>query len=320
MAEALPDASNGPVWSKIENWPGDVSPYGESVPLRFAGALHALVRSGQSVDLSNVYPPHSDQVSDDHLFDILVKAVDDHSDFILQHLESAPQTNEVRRASMLFPGFQLIAEKTGIKEFVTSELGASAGLNLFWDHYRYQYGSKSWGSDDAPLTLSPDYKGSLPEFTDLSVVERAGCDLNPIDVHDRNEKEKLLSYLWPDQFERIKNTSLAIDFVSGEQDRVEKSDAIKWLERRLKRQYQNIVHVIYHTIAWQYFPESAQQRGEQLLHEAGSRASKDAPLAWLRLEADRKTPGAALTLTLWPTGETVDIARGDFHGRWINFN
>jgi len=320
LAERLPTSSEGPVWAKIENWPGDVSPYGASIPLRFAGALHALVRSGQAADLAKVYPPHSDKVSDEQLLSVLMQTVAQQSDFILQHLESAPQTNEVRRASMLLPGFQMIAGQTGISEFVTSELGASAGLNLFWDHYRYEYGSHVWGEVDAPIILSPAVKGELPEFTELSVTQRAGCDLNPIDVHDHKEKGKLLSYLWPDQFERIEKTSHAIDFVSHQQERLEKSDAIKWLETRLQTQHQNAVHVVYHTIAWQYFPDEAQQRGEKLLEEAGSRATKDAPLAWLRLEADKKTPGAALTLTLWPTGETQEIARGDFHGRWIKFN
>ena len=56
------------------------------------------------------------------------------------------------------------------------------------------------------------------------------------------------------------------------------------------------------------------------MQEAGRRATRQAPLAWLRFEMDgQKKPGAALTLTLWPAGEEILLARADFHGRWIDW-
>ncbi len=30
-------------------------------------------------------------------------------------------------------------------------------------------------------------------------------------------------------------------------------------------------------------------------------------------------PGAAITLTLWPEGETRLLGRCDFHGRWVTW-
>ena len=53
--------------------------------------------------------------------------------------------------------------------------------------------------------------------------------------------------------------------------------------------------------------------------DAGSRAMMDAPLARLQLEADGEPEGAAILLTLWPTGETREIGRADFHGRWVKW-
>ncbi|MFT6537468.1 MAG: hypothetical protein ACJAQU_002380 [Loktanella salsilacus] len=38
------------------------------------------------------------------------------------------------------------------------------------------------------------------------------------------------------------------------------------------------------------------------------------------MEADgTDAPGAALTLRLWPGNVTVQLARIDFHGRWIDW-
>ena len=48
--------SEGAVAEHVLNWPGDPSVSADSVPLRFAGALHALRL--QELAFSRVYPPH----------------------------------------------------------------------------------------------------------------------------------------------------------------------------------------------------------------------------------------------------------------------
>ncbi|MBL4870171.1 MAG: DUF2332 family protein, partial [Robiginitomaculum sp.] len=37
-------------------------------------------------------------------------------------------------------------------------------------------------------------------------------------------------------------------------------------------------------------------------------------------EADGQEPGGALTLTMWPGGETKVLARADYHGRWVKWH
>jgi hypothetical protein len=56
-----------------------------------------------------------------------------------------------------------------------------------------------------------------------------------------------------------------------------------------------------------------------LIAEAGARATADAPLARLQLEAGGKPDGASLTLQIWPTGEKQEIGCADFHGRWVDW-
>jgi hypothetical protein len=46
-------------------WQGDPTGTGDALALRFAGSLHAVVRSGQDSDLAAAYPPNN--TSDENL-------------------------------------------------------------------------------------------------------------------------------------------------------------------------------------------------------------------------------------------------------------
>ena len=316
MAERL--SAKDEIGERVLGWPGDATASGDSVPLRLAGALNALVIEGKSPELGSIYPPHHEQVVDDNLWDALENALVEHQDFIGERLNSAPQTNEVRRASILVPGFWRVSRKSALP-LVLSELGASAGLNLNFDRFHYQWGDVSWGDPASKVRLSARWKGLPVEPLPVEIRSRAGCDLNPLDPSNSAEMRRLLSYIWPDQLDRVNLTRAAIDIAAQSGSRVDKMDAIEWLRMRLAHRHENAVHVIYHTIAWQYFPKPSQAEGLQLIENAGRAATNDAPLAWLRFETDGKTPGAGLYLTQWPGGDEQYLARADFHGRWIDW-
>ncbi|EKF58827.1 hypothetical protein QWE_14712 [Agrobacterium albertimagni AOL15] len=303
------------VGAKVLGWPGNPDGTGDALALRLAGTLHALVRSGQDPALAAVYPPHA--VDDDTLWVAIEAAIRRDEAFMLERLKSAPQTNEVRRSSALLPGFLTIAAQTG-KPLVLSEVGASAGLNLQWDRYSYQLGDFRWGKASA-VELAPRWEGPPPPQTAIEITERAGCDLNPLDPSSEDDRLRLFSYIWADQQDRIDRTAAALAMATESGLKVEKADAIDLLQTRLKSARPGMTHVIYHTIAWQYLPPALKAEGEALIAEAGTRATDAAPLARLQLEADGKPEGAALLLTLWPAGETREIGRADFHGRWVKW-
>lgn len=304
------------VADRILGWQGDPSPSADSVPLRIAGCLHALVLEGKAPQLAAVYPPHASD--DESLWGAIHEAEHEHAGFILDRLASAPQTNEVRRSGALLPGFLLLGAMFG-KPLVLSELGASAGLNLQWDRYRFDLGGRTYGPEDSSVQIKPEWRGNPPPSGDVTVSARAGCDLNPIDAADPAQRLRMLSYIWADQPDRLERTAHALDIAARDKLSVEKADAIEWLDRRLATPHPGAVHVIYHTIAWQYFPRALQDKGNALIADAGARATADAPLAHLSLEADGKPGGASLTLQIWPSGETKEIGRADFHGRWVDW-
>src|SRR5690606_38803023 len=100
--------------------------------------------------------------------------------------------------------------------------------------------------------------------------------------------------------------------------RPDHGEAIDWLAGRLA-QRPGQVHLVYTTIAWQYFPAAMQRRGAALIAAAGARATPDAPLAWFGMEAAGRDPGAGVWLRLGPGDQVLEAGRADFHGRWIDW-
>ncbi|WP_146348120.1 DUF2332 domain-containing protein [Falsiphaeobacter marinintestinus] len=296
------------------SWNGDIGPGGASLPLRIAGGLHALVLTERDPDLATVYPPANP--TDAELTKQVLAALERNQDFMIDWMQNAPQTNEVRRSAALIPAAHWIAVRHDLP-FMVSELGASAGLNLIWDKFALQTAGGRLGPDDAALVLEPDWAGPLPAQAEITVAERRGVDLNPLNAKAPDQGLRLFSYLWPDQPHRMQLTRAAI---AAQDAIVDQGDAIDWLEGRLAQQPQGQVHLIYHTIAWQYFPTESQKRGTALIETAGTQATPDRPLAWLRMEADEITGGAGLTVRLWPGDQTVTLGRVDFHGRWVQWD
>ena len=306
--------ADSPVGERVLGWSGDPTSKGDSVALRLAGALHALVLSGRSAALGACYPPN--RTDDDTLWQAIAQAMEREAPFILDRLTSAPQTNEVRRSGALLPGFLTVAQLFG-KPLILSEIGASAGLNLHWDRYRYDLANSHWGDAASPVSIAPEWSGAAPPLRPVEVIERAGCDINPLDPADSEDRLRLLSYVWADQQDRIDRTRQALELAASQRSPVEQADAIDWLKTRLARVHPGAVHVVYHSIAWQYLPEAAREEGEALIAAAGATATSEAPLARLQMEADGQAPGAALSLQIWPKGERHLVGRADFHGRWI---
>lgn len=304
LATAL--RAGDPVADRVLGWQGDPSSRAASVPLRLAGGLHALILTGRDPVLAAAY------ASGDDPTDAALAAIRRHPAFLLDWLTSPPQTNEVRRSAPLIAAAHWLTARFGLP-LILSELGASAGLNLLWDHYALRVGGGTLGPADPTLTLTPDWTGPLPAPATPTILDRRGVDLNPLDpVADRL---RLLSYIWPDQPDRLTRTRAALDLAARLRPRIDSADAADWLETRLARPIPGTLQLIFHTVAWQYFPPTTQTRALAAMQSAG----KTTPIARLSMEADRQSPGAALSLTLWPGGKTIPLGRADFHGRWVDW-
>jgi hypothetical protein len=312
LAVLLPQG--GAVADRVLSWPGDPSGVADALAIRLAGGFHALVLSGQDAALAGVYADAA--ATDAQLGDAVKDALTVHAGFLLDWLKSPPQTNEVRRSVGLIAAGHWLTAHYGLP-LRLSELGASAGVNLLWDHYALDAGGQIYGPSDAVLTLAPDWQGDLPPRANPVIAARAGVDLNPLDpVRDRLRS---LAYIWADQKDRLQRAEIAQSLAAKLRPQITRADAIDWLEGQLAVPSPGVVHLIYHTIAWQYFPSVRQARGEAALQAAGGRATAAAPLAHLAMEADDTPGSAALRLQIWPEGRVIQLGRVDFHGRWIRW-
>jgi hypothetical protein len=303
---------------RIGAWQG--SPGRDALALRAAGALHGLARSGRAPRLALHYPPHA--IGDpERLWSAIAEALQDHDEFLCAYLESPPQTNEVARSSVLLGAALLLSERTGLA-LSWHEIGASAGLNLAFDQYYYELGAASYGDPAAPVRIRSQWEGQLPPLSaPLQVLERTGVDLNPIDPTSEPERERLLAYVWPDQAERLQRTTAALDMAVGAPWRVERMSASHAVNEHFGGALRaEQVHVLVHSIVWQYLPATEQEAITRVMEEAGRRATDRSRVAWLGMEADEVSDGAAIQLRLWPGGERTLLGRADFHGRWVRWS
>ncbi|MEM6388243.1 MAG: DUF2332 family protein [Pseudomonadota bacterium] len=316
MAERL--APGDPVSNRLLDWPGDVTSAGQSVPLRLAGALHALVLAGRVPDLRASFPPTA--FAPDAIWRATMAAFETETDWLMGWLDSPPQTNEVRRSVALMTGALILSERFGLP-FVLSELGASAGLNLHFDRYCLEVNGARFGATDSPVRLMPDWQGPMPPNADLHIADRAGVDLNPLDPKDADDHLRLMAYIWPDQPDRAALTQHAIALSSAQ---VKKGDAASWLGERLSAARHGHLHLVTHSVAWQYFPTETQKACLAHLDHAAAHAKPQSPLARLSMEADDIPGSAALCLQVWDgehhQGAVDTLARVDFHGRALSFD
>jgi hypothetical protein len=300
---------------RILDWRGNPDWRGDSVPLRLAGGLHALVRRRRLPDLAALYPPHP-LPTEQALWEAVSAALDEAEADLASWLDSAPQTNEVARSAPLMTGLLTIAAETRLP-LELYELGASAGLNLLLDRYAYRLGGAEAGTSGSALVLAPAWEGPPPPGAPVEVLARRGVDLNPFDLRRAVDRERLLAYVWADQPRRLGRIEAAIGIAKAGPPQVKAGEAAAWLERHIgMAAVAGRVRVVMHTVAFQYFPSASQDRIAAHLQKVGAIATGEAPLAWLRFEIEPDVPeGAALRLTLWPDGRERLLAVGDPHGR-----
>ena len=81
-----------------------------------------------------------------------------------------------------------------------------------------------------------------------------------------------------------------------------------------------MTRVLYHSIVWQYLPETTQRSITAAMELAGSCATAEKPLAWVQLETNRETFKHELTVRCWPGGgEPAFLAEGHPHGAWVEW-
>jgi hypothetical protein len=277
------------------------------VPLRVFAAVHLLELSGRVED------PWS------RFAQVLREERDEIARFVA---EQPIQTNEVQRTWALAPAFLTAAQGRPLH---LVELGASAGLNLYWDRYRHRYGDVELGPANAPISLEGELLATLPAEIfghEVEVLSRTGIDRAPLDVTDEGDALLLQSFVWADQTARLERLRRAIEVARLDPPRLVGADYVEALPEALAARPSDGLTLVYHSASTAYLPRERRERLAESIEAAGRTGS----LAWISyefVEENRELEvgfdSFAIDLRTWPGGEERRLARVDGHGnrlRW----
>jgi hypothetical protein len=140
--------------------PHENDPDSTVLSLRLMGAVHRLVLTGEAPELAAFYPSAGGAAQGDP-WPAFAQTIQRQMDALRQLVQRPVQTNEVGRSGSLFAGFALIAVRTGLPLRLL-EIGASAGLNLRWDRYRYEWSGGAWGDAASGVQLQNIFATPAP--------------------------------------------------------------------------------------------------------------------------------------------------------------
>jgi hypothetical protein len=148
------------------------------------------------------------------------------------------QTNEVSRCAGLMPVFVAASKLVPDRSLFLVDIGASAGLNLFWDHYGYRYGDGiEAGHRSSPVQIECALRGpSAPPLPAVfpAVTGRVGVDLNPLDVRIEEDALWLRALIWPEHETRAELLRGAIAVVRQQPLELLAGDGVDMLPEIMK--------------------------------------------------------------------------------------
>lgn len=314
-------ADGGPCRAVLEGFADE--PWADALVLRFLAAVHELVLDGSAPELAPHYPSVGGTPGDG-IGGALVRTVENHRERVVERTAAPIQTNEVGRSAALLGGYLALAADG--RPLRVLEVGASAGLNLRFDQFRYEAGAAAFGPVASEVRFVEPWTGCPPRLdTAIEVVERRGCDTRPLDPGSARDQMRLRACVWPDQPERRRRLDGALAIAARVPAPLDRADATTWIAAQLATSVPGVTTVVVHSIVAQYLTAERRRGLENTIAEAGTRATADAPVAWLRMEP-ASAEEAEVRLTRWPapsSGSASTVAEvrahSGFHGppvRW----
>ena len=148
------------------------------------------------------------------------------------------QTNEVGRCAIFLPALAELADEVG--PLAHLDVGASAGLNLLLDRYRYRFHSDDSPTttvgESSPVVIECAIRGPVPIPSSLPpIIDRLGLDRSPVDVGDRDATSWLQACVWPDQADRFERLGAALEMARAMRPPIVTGDAVDHLAAAVSR-------------------------------------------------------------------------------------
>ena len=311
--------AGGPVWGVLE--PHATRDTSAALGLRFMAAMHRLVLLRDASELALFYPSIGGTADLEGAWPVFRATAAAHRDVLRRFVGLPCQTNEVGRSAALAAGFFAAAHRSQMPLRLL-EIGASAGLNLRWDRYRYanRADTRAWGDPDSPVQLTGHWDVPAALLAaDVDIAERAGCDPRPLDATTDDGRLALTASVWADQPHRFARLRGALQVAAQVPVDVVQAPAGDWLPPRLAQRRRGVATVVYHSVVMQYIPAAEREAVVAAILSAGQAATADVPLYWLRMEPEQPLRAMAVRLTSWPGEDERLLATAGAHGdpvRW----
>lgn len=228
-------------------------------------------------------------------------------------------TNEVRRTACLLPAFATVALESPTPLHLV-EVGASAGLNLLWDCYAYDYGAAGrLGPENAQLRLSCDVRGDhRPPIPSLlpEIGRRLGIDTVPQDPADPEDAAWLRALVWPEQRARAERLSAALRLAARVRPKVIRGDGTTALPNAAASMPADGTLCVFHSFTLNQFSAEACGRFLETLRTL----ARARPLFQIGLEWG-EVPVPELVVSRHDATGTLGkrLALCDAHGAWIEW-
>lgn len=288
----------------------------------FFAAAHSLLLEGKPHPLSDFYPsvsgsppPRSDPYPHFRSF-----CLEHRDEMELLLANRRVQTNEVNRCACLLPAFGMASRLSG-KSLALVEVGASAGLNLLFDRYRYVYGNgNTLGDERSPVEIHCETRGEkmppLPESMP-EISSRVGLDLEPLDVRNPSDASWLEALIWPEEYaHRAPMLRRSIEAVREDPPEMLRGDALDLLPEVLSTIPENAAPCVFHTFTVNQFSEEMRERLTNILAEHSEvRPIYRVSIEWIYSEHP------LLRLAVFDGGseEERTLAACDDHGGWMEW-
>ncbi|NHA69407.1 DUF2332 domain-containing protein [Phycicoccus flavus] len=253
--------------------------------LRLLAGLFRIVLRGDAPQLVPYYEVLGGDADPEEAWPAVRPVLAAHVGELREALTETPQTNEPARTVALLVGLSEAVRRTGLREVRLLEPGASAGLGLLVDHYRFEGDGWSAGPEDSPLVVTGcGARGLDPE--PFRVRERRGCDVAPIDAGTTEGADHLRSFVWPWMLGRHERLAGALTVARRHGVTVDRARAAPWVREQLATPpADGVLTVVWHSVTRMYWPREETEAVTAAVEEARSRM----PLAHVAME----TPWAA---------------------------
>ncbi|MBR7743855.1 DUF2332 domain-containing protein [Phycicoccus sp. BSK3Z-2] len=222
--------------------------------LRLMAGLFRIVLRGEAPQLVPFYPALGGEADPEEAWAAVRPVLAAHVDELHAALSKTPQTNEPARSVALLVGLSEAVRRTGLRRVRLLEPGASAGLGLLVDHYRFVGDGWSAGPEGSPLVLEDcGAAGFDPE--PFQVLERRGCDIDPVDASTEVGSDYLRSFVWPWMIDRHLRLDDALSVAAREPVVIDRARASEWVREQLAQPVaSDVLTVVWHSVTRMYWP------------------------------------------------------------------